>query len=131
METPPRRRWLRFSLRGLLVVVTALALWLGWNVYVVRERKAMFAELREIPGVMVYPVSELRAAMPSLDSFPHPPFATVSRFRELLGDAPVQAILFAREPTPNPTDIARARGMFPEANVSDKNYPGLLNFFPK
>ena len=56
METPPRRRWLRFSLRGLLVVVTALAVWLGWNVYVVRERKAALAELRKFRelGVNIY-----------------------------------------------------------------------------
>ncbi len=34
----PKRRWLRFSLRTLFVVLTAAGVWLGWNVYRVRER---------------------------------------------------------------------------------------------
>jgi hypothetical protein len=38
IDASERRRWLRFSLRGLLVVVTLAAIWLGWNVYVVNQR---------------------------------------------------------------------------------------------
>lgn len=36
-ETFKRRRW-RFGLRTLFLVVTAVALWLGWNVYQLQKR---------------------------------------------------------------------------------------------
>jgi hypothetical protein len=60
--TAPRRRWFRFSLRTLFVVVTAFGIWLGWQLHVVRERAAIraWAEKREIgfsseewPGMFV------------------------------------------------------------------------------
>jgi hypothetical protein len=35
----PHRRWFRFSLRTLFVVVTVFACWLGWNVNAVQKRK--------------------------------------------------------------------------------------------
>jgi hypothetical protein len=34
----PKRRWLRFSVRTLLVAVTIFCVWLGWQVKIVRER---------------------------------------------------------------------------------------------
>src|SRR5262245_58654935 len=37
-ELPAKRRWFRFSLRTLFIVVTAICLWLGWQVHLVRER---------------------------------------------------------------------------------------------
>ena len=40
MTPAPKRRWFRFSLRTLFVVVTmfGVACWLGWNLRVVRQR---------------------------------------------------------------------------------------------
>ncbi len=35
----PKRRWLQFSLRTLLVVTAIFALWLGWHVHGVQQRK--------------------------------------------------------------------------------------------
>src|SRR6185295_19980991 len=57
MTTPPspRRRWFRFSLRTLLVVVTLLCVWLGWQIHAVRQRSAIIAELRAT-GVYGLPV---------------------------------------------------------------------------
>jgi hypothetical protein len=43
--SPQRRRWFRFSLRTFLLVFTAVAVWLGWNVYVVRQRREFIATL--------------------------------------------------------------------------------------
>ena len=36
---PPRRRWMRFSLRSLLVFVTLLAIYLGWAMNWIRQRR--------------------------------------------------------------------------------------------
>jgi len=41
MQLAPNRRWLRFSLRMLFVVVTVLACWLGYELNWVRERRAV------------------------------------------------------------------------------------------
>src|SRR5436190_13501185 len=41
-----KRRWLRFSLRTFLIVVTAFGGWLGWNFYEVRERARWVDSLR-------------------------------------------------------------------------------------
>ena len=39
VTTTPRRRWFRFSLRTLFVVVTVFAAWLGWELNWIRERR--------------------------------------------------------------------------------------------
>ncbi len=43
----PRRRWFRFSLRTLFVLMTLLCVWLGWNVYQVRQREAVLQYLQQ------------------------------------------------------------------------------------
>src|SRR5690242_12542980 len=47
MSNKPNRRWLRFSIRTLLVAVTIFCVWLGWQVSIVRERTRALAELRQ------------------------------------------------------------------------------------
>jgi len=37
MEEKPKRRWLSFSIRTLLIAVTIFCVWLGWQVSIVRE----------------------------------------------------------------------------------------------
>jgi hypothetical protein len=41
---PGRRRWSRFSLRALFVVVTAVCIWLGYHLNWIRQRHACLAE---------------------------------------------------------------------------------------
>jgi hypothetical protein len=48
MTCAPQRRWFRFSLRTLFVVVTVIACWLGWNVQIVRRRTATRAILETL-----------------------------------------------------------------------------------
>ena len=38
MSTPLKRRWFRFSLRTMFVVVTVLGAWLGWTLKVRHDR---------------------------------------------------------------------------------------------
>jgi hypothetical protein len=45
IETKPKRRWFRFSLRTFLIIVTLFGGWLGWNFYEVRERDRYFKYL--------------------------------------------------------------------------------------
>ena len=35
------RRWFRFTLRTLFVLLTFFGVWLGWNLHQVREREAI------------------------------------------------------------------------------------------
>lgn len=37
-------RWFAFSLRGFFLLLTAFCLWLGWNVNLVQQRKAIREE---------------------------------------------------------------------------------------
>lgn len=48
------RRWLQFSLRGFLVVLTTGCLWLGWKVERAREQREAVAAIKELGGTVYY-----------------------------------------------------------------------------
>lgn len=48
------RRWLRFSLRSLLLVVTGLSIWLGLHLDAVRRQSAAIAEVKRLGGRACY-----------------------------------------------------------------------------
>jgi predicted xylose isomerase-like sugar epimerase len=50
IETKPKRRWFRFSLRMLLLVVTVLCVWLGFNVNAARRQKEAVQAIRLAGG---------------------------------------------------------------------------------
>src|SRR4051794_285454 len=89
-----RRRWFSFSLRTLFVVVTVVGVYLGWQLRIVRERKAVLAEISRVcQGSYGFTFLDLE----SLESSPNPlihqtygvgdrEYARVSRIRRLLGD---------------------------------------------
>src|SRR5687768_798002 len=49
-----RRRWLRFSLRTFLLVLTALCIWLGVNVNQARRQKEAVAALKALGATVLY-----------------------------------------------------------------------------
>jgi hypothetical protein len=53
MLTPSRRRWFQFSLRTMFMAVTVFALWLGWELRIVRQRLAMLREITEARGGVI------------------------------------------------------------------------------
>src|SRR5688572_26162539 len=53
-SVPPRRRWLRFSLRTLLVAVTVLSVWLGVKVDQARRQKRAVETLQALGADIRY-----------------------------------------------------------------------------
>ena len=53
----PRRRWLRFSLRTLLIVVTVLSIplgWIGWRLGQVRKERPTITWVEEMSGYVIF-----------------------------------------------------------------------------
>lgn len=87
-----RRRWLRFSLRGLLVAVTLVCIWLGWNVERKRRQQELISAIQELGGVVAY-----QTAPTPLDLFLYGP-------RE-----PIEVTLVSRSPPE--ALVGRLRGL--------------------
>jgi hypothetical protein len=58
--TAPRRRWFRFSLRTLFVVVTVLACWLSWNRSLVQRRRPFLEMAQSSGGIILLTFDEFR-----------------------------------------------------------------------
>lgn len=52
--TKPNRRWKTISLRGLLLLVVAIAVWLGWIVHKARQQRETVAALQKFGGFVHY-----------------------------------------------------------------------------
>jgi len=105
MPLLPNRRWLRFSIRTLLVAVTIFCVWLGWQVSIVRERKALVPLVRQTGG-----------AAWAFDEPWMQPADGPGSFRKLIGDRAWLHIVLPKKHDPN--DLARVDLAFPEAIVS-------------
>ena len=111
-------RWFRFSLRTTFVLVTIFGVWLGWNLKIVRERKAVVAEINR---VVTY--RDDLAIPIETKGFP---FVTdgrgghvinlptnMSPTRRMLGDVPCPVLYMSS--THDPEWFSRAEAAFPEA----------------
>lgn len=46
----PHRRWFRFGLRTMFVVLTVFSLWLGWQAKIVRDRRGLWHMINDRGG---------------------------------------------------------------------------------
>ncbi len=97
----PRRRWFRFSLRTLFVVVTVFAVWLGWNARQVRQRERMLQSY----GVLFY------GNAPSVNSQKKLPFLWSVLGAKYIGTIQLPPDEFTND------DLRRFQVAFPEADV--------------
>jgi hypothetical protein len=123
---PPerKRRWFQFSLRSLLLAVTAFGVWLGWESHVVRERKAALEEIKRTGGAAdsVAYLCEIfeRFQQPR----PNEASATIPFFRAWFGDEPIAIIRVAIDAPPG--EEKRIAILFPEAKVKRMRIADVL-----
>src|SRR5262249_36119434 len=53
-DAKPKRRWFRFSLSSLLLLITAICLWLGLKMNQVRSIRLVVAEMNRVNGTIVF-----------------------------------------------------------------------------
>ena len=122
MNEQAPRRWFRFSLRTMFVVVTVLCVWLGWESSVVRQRQGVLKELRASPGFEITTAEEWAGRFPP--NAPHPPPAKIALVRTWLGDKAIQEISYYRHFQGESNSLLRrAATTFPEAQVSEREIP--------
>src|SRR5688572_181685 len=97
MEEKPKTRWLRFSLRTMFLVVTAVCCWLAWQLSVVRERRDLLNDLNASRGFQIVKASEWAKDTPAADQ----PVPAIPWIREWLGDEAIQSIWFPPERDPD------------------------------
>lgn len=116
-DVPRKRWWFRFSLRTLLVLMTLVGCWLGWQTGIVRERRALREKLSK--GLAFHFVSvddHLKTLGPNLPV--DPPVAQVPRVRELLGDEAVQTVYYYEwHQDFSPATLKEVERLFPEAKA--------------
>jgi hypothetical protein len=107
------RRWFRYSLRTMFVVVTVFALWLGWELKFIRDRKAMQTWLKENGGSVMSVDEGYQIAGHWGGGFVPP---SIPWWRRMLGDEPIPSVGLPRE---EPKYKDRCSLLFPEAEIYD------------
>ena len=118
-----KRRWFRFSLRTMFVAFTVVPVWLGWNVYTVRQRNSALATEPTLTEWYPQPPNSSNSHEFSFHDGPDylhydvrlDPTAPleVSLLRKWLGDRPVWRIEYT--PGTQPPEMQR---LFPEAIIA-------------
>jgi hypothetical protein len=108
------RRWFRYSLRTMFVVVTVFAVWLGWELKFIRDRKAMVDWINY--NGFACTAAEASPDLPPdkilLD--PSPRRVTIAFWRRWLGDEAVAYIGISTR-APDSENWQAAARLFPEA----------------
>ncbi len=103
MEANASKRLLRFRLRTLLVLVTLVAIWLGWNVNQLRKRDQMLRYLTSQGAVIQ-------------KGGPTKPWKSMPFAWSLLGAEPVSAIQLPNHKFSD-VDLPHIETWFPEADI--------------
>jgi hypothetical protein len=110
--SPTTSRRLQFRLPALLVAMTLVAAWLGWQVQGVRQRKEFLQSIqagRECSSVTCHEM----IAGAAEHGFAYKP-VQLSPWRRWLGDEAVEEFIV---PDRSPARISRIRLLFPEAMI--------------
>ncbi len=107
-------RWFHFSLRTMFVFVTLFAVWLGWELKYIRDRKACLRRLAEDPENLV--ILTTRYEERGLDyvallALSEP--VTVPVWRRWLGDEALVCVCLA---VGSDFDVHQIHRLFPEAD---------------
>jgi hypothetical protein len=120
MTALPKRRWFRFGLRTMFVVLAVLAIpldWLAWQIQIVRERKAVLAEVESTaPGEFLFVTLERAEAVRPPGSYAHREYVRISRLRRRLGDESYWRMFLPE--TIDAELTKRVESAFPEAEIS-------------
>ncbi len=116
-----RRSWLRFNLRSLFVVLTGVGVWLGWELFRMRQRAESRTWIVSHGGVWDGFDGARSAAGTGWEGLRYFPIVTeakkrVSLSRRLLGDTAVMYIGFPHGAA-SEGDLTRLKKLFPEAFV--------------
>lgn len=124
-DTHKCRRFLRFRLRTLLLMPVIVGVWLGWQLYLIRERDAVRQSIEVHRGIVVQgdgaifdDVDFLRqrylATYPTHPEIPRKSME-IALVRRFLGD--YAAIEIVISTSLNRSELARIESAFPEANL--------------
>jgi hypothetical protein len=105
VNVAPKRRWFRFSLRTLFVVVAVFAVWLGWNVRQIRTRDVLLKSIQS-RGATIYQTT-YNGREPSLRL---PPLYYI------IGCGPIGCV-WLRDDRFTEDDVQAVKRTFPEAEV--------------
>jgi hypothetical protein len=122
MSTPTTpRRWFHYSLRTLFVVVTLFALWLGWELKFIRDRRSFLKSMDELRDAeMTQAATGLTVAFGGLGwTFQGAPAVDVRIpfWRRWRGDEAQIGLILPRSSTD--ADMENAKRLFAEA-IDDK-----------
>lgn len=126
LSEPVRRKKRRlrfsFSLRTMFVVVLLLAIpfgYLAWQIQIVRERKAILAELGQIAGDSVtfryLPVGSSESYLYDFQEPTDVSYTEISRVRQLLGDKPCFGLIIPQALSSQL--VVRIENAFPESVI--------------
>ena len=118
MSDAPKRRWFRYSLRTLAIVIAIFACWLGWNANQVRERREMIVRVRMQGGRVDIP---MRPYVGDYD----PPFVW-----QLMGAQRVSSVLIPAAYF-NEHHYNRIRRLLPEAEIYSIHSDGRIQSHPR
>jgi len=114
-----RQRWWRFSLRTLLVGMTVLALWLGWNANVVLQRKAVRLWIAQVGGRAGVDGQSVQYSgetyYPLLWRGSHERRWRVPPWRRLMGDESIDVVVLP--PGLEPDQYRKVRELLPEVRM--------------
>jgi hypothetical protein len=111
------RRVFRFSLRTMLIVMTVLCCWLGWEASVVRERQSV---RRELQGNGAFQFVTAEAAAKRIFRGANVRLATIPAVRMWLGDEAIQEIWYMRHFQGfSDEKLKRLSRVFPEAQFQE------------